>query len=423
MKRLLVVAAALILPLTMAPSAGAAAHGSLLGITRACTHGQARCFALVVTRNGAIVNAATPAALPAGYGPAQFHAAYNLPTLTPLIKNSTKRRHVRVAIVDAYDDATIQSDLSTYSTTFGLPQLPACSSSVKNSCFQKVNMGAPAGSAHAQGWDVEIALDVETVHAICENCKIVLVEAPDSSLFRLAAAEDKAASLASIVSNSYGSYTIDGSLSILDNDYQHPKKAIVVSAGDSGYGAAWPAVLNTVVSVGGTSLTLGSNNSYGSETAWGPTPSNAWGTGSGCGDGSVSGLSAIPAQPFQSGVANYAKTGCGTSRGDNDVAADADPYTGSAVYSNGWIQVGGTSLAAPLIAGVYGLKANASSVNYPASFLYAANGTPAFHDVTSGSNDALNYPIACDHSTTACEAAVGYDLPTGVGTPNGRAGF
>jgi hypothetical protein len=76
-----------------------------------------------------------------------------------------------------------------------------------------------------------------------------------------------------------------------------------------------------------------------------------------------------------------------------------------------------------LIAATFALKANVSSVAYPASLLYAKSGTAAFHDVTTGTNDALNYPIPCDHLTTACEAATGYDLPTGVGTPNGTGGF
>ena len=101
---------------------------------------------------------------------------------------------------------------------------------------------------------MEIALDVETVHAICQNCKIVLVEAKDNQFASLAAAVDRAATEAGIISNSYGSYGFDGSSGkAFDKHWNKPNHAMVVSAGDSGYGAAYPAGLNTTISVGGTS--------------------------------------------------------------------------------------------------------------------------------------------------------------------------
>jgi subtilase family serine protease len=404
---------------------GVSAASSPWGAARVCTSGQIRCLALVVTHDGRRFRAATPAALPAGYGPAQYHTAYHLPALTPIVKTTGLHKNVTVAIVDAYDDATIYQDLTTYSQTFGLPVLAQCSSTVTTSCFQKVNQGAPAGSAVASGWDLEIALDVETVHAICENCKIVLVEGSSDSLISILAAENNAEGRASIVSNSFGSYGDDGSQGVFDTFFNAPGKAIVVASGDSGYGVSWPASLNTVIAVGGTSLTLGANNSYASETVWGPDGTHNWGSGSGCASGAVSGLASVAAQPFQAAVANYANTGCGSFRGDNDVAANADPHTGSAIYASGhgWLQVGGTSLAAPLIAGVFGLKGNAGTATYPASLLYAKAGTPAFNDITTGSDDAGQDPIACNTSTTACQAAPGYDLPTGVGTPHGTNGF
>ena len=385
-----------------------------------CTTGQLRCMAIALTRNGHIMHAASPAALPAGYGPANYHTAYNLPTTSS--KNQT------VAIVDAYDDASIYTELKNYSTTFGIPVPPKCTTSVTTSCFKKINMGAPAGSAVSTGWDVEIALDVETVHAICQNCKIVLVEAVNNQFSNLEAAETKAAAAAPIVSNSYGSYGQDGSEGATDdNFYNHPKKAIIVSAGDSGYGVSWPAALNTVVSVGGTTLKLTSGGAYKSEIAWGPDAfGDEWGTGSGCASHSVGAVAAEPAQAFQTAVANWAATKCGTNRGDNDVSANADPNTGSAVYvksQGGFIVVGGTSLAAPLIAGVYALNGNETTTNYPASFLYSHAGTSSFRDVKSGSDDAGNWPIACPAASTQCVAKAGYDLPTGVGTPNGITGF
>lgn len=384
-------------------------------------------MALVRTRDGRRIHAASPFLLPSGMGPADYHAAYGLPTLTPLKSGSTTaHRPITVAIVDAWDYAYAYSDLTTYSQTYGLPVLPKCSSTITTSCFQKINMGAPAGSARSTGWYIEMDLDIQTVHAICQNCKIVLVEAASDDGYVMANAVNRAARAASIVSNSYGSYDIDGSLGSVDGAYNHPNKAIVVSSGDAGYDVSWPASLNTVVTVGGTSLHMNADGTYGGETVWGPpTIQNSGGTGSGCANGASGLYPAVPAQPFQTGVANWAATGCGTSRGDNDVSAVADPDTGAAIYTHwdGWWTVGGTSLSAPLIAGVFALKGNATSVPYPASLLYAKAGTSAFNDITTGSNDTGVAAVPCDHRTTACTAAPGYDLPTGVGTPHGIGGF
>lgn len=404
--------------LLVAGTGGVASAGGTMGAERVCTTGQLRCFALVVTRDGQRVRAASAKALPEGLAPADYHRAYNLPRRAP-------SGRVTVAVVDAYDDTTILRDLNTYSRQFGLPAMQACSARVTLSCFRKVNMGAAKSSAVSTGWDVEIALDVETVHAICQNCRIVLVEAKNSNITSFAAAVDRAATEARIISNSYGAYGLDGSNGAsFDSHWNKPKHAMVVASGDSGYGAAYPAGLNTTIAVGGTRLTLSANGGYGSERAWGPDATHAWGTGSGCMNGSVTGAPAVAARVFQRSVAGYATTGCGSTRGLNDVAANADPHSGSAVFatSQSWITVGGTSLAAPLIAGVFALKNNVASAAYPAALLYTHAGGTAFRDVKSGTDDAGNYALPCA-STSACDAVAGYDLPTGVGTPNGIGGF
>jgi subtilase family serine protease len=266
------------------------------------------------------------------------------------------------------------------------------------------------------GWDVEISLDVQAAHEICENCKIMLVEATSPSTADLGTAVDTAvAKGANVVSNSYGSYTT-GSLGTggAASYYDHPGHAIVVSAGDSGFGPAFPADLNTVVSVGGTNLQLGAGNAYAGESVWNNGPGQD-ATGSGCDNGSH-------ARSWQTALSSWASTGCGAFRAMNDVSADADPNTGAAVYDSawGWMQVGGTSLAAPLIAGVYGLAANASSKSYPAAIPYAHAGS--LHDVKSGNDLPGNASLTCSASLQ-CNAATGYDLPTGLGTPNGIGGF
>jgi len=83
--------------------------------------------------------------------------------------------------VDAYNDPTIASDLNTYDTQYGLP---TCTTS--NGCFTKVNQtGGTSYPKNNAGWALEISLDVETAHEICQTCKILLVEATSNSLSNL----------------------------------------------------------------------------------------------------------------------------------------------------------------------------------------------------------------------------------------------
>lgn len=360
----------------------------------------ARCFAHVITDSRGVPATTT---LPAGYGPTQFHGAYSLPTTTSVTQT--------IAIVDAYDDPTIRGDLTRYDEVYGIPNLPTCSSTITKSCFMKVNQNGAASPLPSKnsGWALEISLDVETAHQICQNCKVVLVEASSSSDANLDAAEQTAVKLgASEISNSWGSSgEYSGELS--ENAFfNHKGIAIVVSSGDEGYGRfGFPAASPDVIAAGGTTLTLGPGNTYGSEKTWS-------GSGSGCS------LFFSP-QSWQPLASGWSATGCGTSRGIADVAADADPNTGAAVFDttkydghSGWFQVGGTSLASPLIAGVYALAGNASSVSYPASIAYAH--PSALHDVTTG-------PATGKCTTTACEAGAGYDGPTGLGSPDGLGAF
>jgi subtilase family serine protease len=374
-----------------------------------------RCFAHVVTRpNG------TPATtvLPAGYGPAQFHGAYALPAT---IQGSTPQT---IAIVDAYDDRNIRGDLTTYDSTFGIPDLPTCATPTSGgACFAKVNQNGVAGSypSSNSGWDLEIALDVETAHQTCQSCKILLVEASSSSSANLDSAEDTAYRLgATEISNSWGT-TSEYAGEVAENSahFNHPGVAITVAAGDNGYNKfGFPAASPDVIDVGGTTLTVNNSNgnySWAGESTWS-------GSGSGC-------SAYFPAQNWQTSALNWTLTGC-SSRGVADVAADADPNTGAAVYDSvkyygqtGWFQVGGTSLASPLIAAVYALADNAATTAaYPAgtTSLYPAAlpyGDPtALHDVTAG-------PTTGSCGTTACTAGAGYDGPTGIGTPNTLAAF
>jgi subtilase family serine protease len=349
--------------------------------------GYASCNALV--RSDVATSAKSlraEAVAPSGLSPANLQSAYKLPS-------STAGSGQTVAIVDAYNAPNAEADLATYRSQYGLP---ACTTA--NGCFKKVNQtGGTSYPATDAGWAQEISLDVDMVSAVCPNCKIVLVEATSPSFANLGTAVNTAARLANVISNSYGGS--DASDSSYGSYYNHPGKAITVSSGDAGYGVEYPASSHYVTAVGGTSLKTASSTRGWSETAWS-------GAGSGC-------SSYNTALTGQSGL-----TGC-SRRAVADVSAVADPATGVAVYDStayqgqsGWMIFGGTSVAAPIIGGVYGLAGNAASVdnNYP----YSHSGS--LFDVTSGSNGTCT-------TTKWCKAGAGWDGPTGLGTPNGTGAF
>lgn len=391
------------------PSTGTQAMPVLQNNVRAACGGPviegfARCFALIrtdvggspparrsaVRRKAMVVGHRTVSASVApnanggpagGYGPTDLQSAYNLPT--------TGGAGQTVAIVDAYDDPNAESDLNTYRSYFGLA---ACTSA--NGCFRKVDQnGGTTYPAANSGWAGEISLDLDMVSAACASCNIVLVEANSASYADLDTAENRAAALgATEISNSFGG----GEVNAGDNAYNHAGIAITASAGDSGTGASQPCSYSTVVCVGGT--TLSSDPYYGwSETAWS-------GSGSGC--------SAQVAKPSW-----QTDTGC-TMRSEADIAAVADPQTGVSVYdsyqSAGWQVVGGTSASSPIIASVYALAGNASTIN-PAQKIWSDAGFSTF-DITSGSNGTCSISYICN-------AGPGYDGPTGWGTPNGVGAF
>jgi len=347
--------------------------------------GSARCHAHVVTDGRGQPNATTS---PTGYGPAQFHGAYQLPATTATVQT--------IAIVDAFDDPNIESDLAVYNSTFGLPP---CTTA--NGCFLKVNQNGSASGPFPRtnsGWALEISLDVEIAHAICQNCKIILVEADSNSFANLSAAVDMAARLGANVISDFFFNDKSSTETASDVHYNHPGAAITASSGDNGFGVEYPAASQFVTAVGGTTLRVDANNNRLSETVWS-------GAGSGC-------------SAFEPKPAWQTDAGCAR-RTVADVSADSDPNTGAAVYDTvrlqgqqGWFQVGGTSLAAPLIAAVYALAGNGSAVTY-GSFPYAH--TNFLFDVVSGSNGTCG--------TYLCNGGTGYDGPSGLGTPNGTGGF
>jgi subtilase family serine protease len=360
-------------------------------VCAAAQPGMARCHAHVVTdsRGTPLSTPAQPSALrrtnlPQGYGPSDLRSAYAI--------TATGSPTTVIAIVDAYGYTNAEADLATYRSTFGLP---ACSSA--SGCFTKVNQNGSTTGLPAQdtGWAQETALDLDMASAMCPNCRILLVEASTTAFTSFGAAENTAARLgAKVISNSYGGG--EGGSQSIETAYNHPGVAITVSTGDDGYGVEFPASSPHVTAVGGTSLLRAANARGWSETAWADA-------GSGC--------STVYAKPA------WQTDPLCTRRMAADVSAIADPQTGVAVYgpvnsrSSAWQIYGGTSVAAPLIGGVYAV--NGGTVNY-GSNPYANLG--ALNDVTSGTNGRCG-------GTYFCTAGTGYDGPTGLGTPKGSAAF
>jgi hypothetical protein len=354
------------------------------------TAGHMACLALVRTNVKPRRRAAHPDAIPAGvgYGPADLQSAYLLPS-------SAAGSGQTVAIVDAFNDPNAASDLATYRSAAGLP---ACGAG----CFSVVNQNGAASplpqNAGTTGWDVEESLDIDMVSAICPLCHILLVEASSPTTQNLGTAVNSAVSLgAKYVSNSYGGSESASDPTFDTEFYNHPGVAVTASAGDSGFGVEYPAASQFVTAVGGTSLNTAANARGWTETVW---------------NGSGSGCSAVDAKPSW-----QADTGCAR-RTNNDVSAVADPNTGVAVFDTfsqgGWLEVGGTSASSPIIASVFALAGTPGAGTYPSSYPYSH--TANLFDVTSGSNGACS-------PAYLCTGEVGYDGPTGLGTPNGTAAF
>ncbi len=382
-----------------AAAAAAAGNG---GMRAACPHapaGDERCFALFAPQSR--VNAAIAAGVlgaasdPSGLSPADIAAAYKLPV--------RRNPHQTVAVVEAYRTPDLAANLAVYRSHYGLG---ACKEST--GCLRVVNEKGNAeplpASAVPSGWDIETMLDVSMVSAVCPHCKILVVEARNDSVANLAAAENTAARLgAQVISNSYGTQE-SGFSQVYADDYDHPGHVIVVSNGDNGFTAAnFPANLTTVTAVGGTELARAHNARGWTEQVW----NNSAGAGG-------SGCSAYVAKPAWQHDPHCAMRTVG------DVAAVAWNIPIYEKLQGGWLTVGGTSVSAPLIAGVYALAGNAATV--PLGYEYAHAGS--LFDITEGNNDWFNGAggATCGYDYL-CVAKKGYDAPTGMGTPDGTGAF
>jgi subtilase family serine protease len=332
----------------------------------------------------------------AGFSPAQVAHAYGFDQLGKVAGKAANGAGQTIAIVDAFDDATIASDLQTFDSRFGLPAPPS---------FKKVDQQGggklPSASPPGDDWTVEESLDVEWAHAMAPGANILLVEANSDDLNDLLTAVSYAGSASgvSVVSISWGSSEfaqetqLDG---YFTTPAGHGNVSFVAAAGDNGTPGLWPAYSPNVVAVGGTSLQTSASGSYRSEIAW------SFGGG---------GPSQFEREPgCQAGVQSSG------ARTIPDVAYNADPNSGFAIYDTldpyvtggGWDVIGGTSAGTPQWAALLAI----ANQQRAASHLPALRAAVAdlyqlpmadFHDVTTGTN--------------GFSAGPGYDLVTGRGTP------
>ncbi len=345
---------------------------------------------------------------PVGYTPAQIRKAYGFDQIKLPGNIAGDGTGMTIAIVDAYDDPNILTDLQQFDRQFGLPDPPS---------FKVVNQ---TGGTQLPGvdpfgqWAAEIALDVEWAHAIAPKANILLVETNDSLLTNLFAGVTYAASQPGVVAISMswggGEFSSETSFdNMLKTPTGHAGITFLVASGDFGAPPSYPATSPNVVAVGGTTLFLNPDNSYKNEIGWGNGAQSSFLGGSG------GGVSLYEAQPaYQNGVVTQSTT----KRANPDVALNADPNTGYAVYdsfTNGsltpWEQVGGTSAAAPIWTALVAIADQGRALVNLAPYdglndlLPALYKLPAadFHDITAGNN---GFP-----------AGPGYDLITGIGTP------
>ncbi len=344
----------------------------------------------------------TPASLACVYGLVPVANGCNPTIVTQVSALGSKA----IAIVDAYDYPTAAADLQVYSTQFGLPAITADN-------FQVTWVGATKPKVDPTGgWEGEEALDIEMVHALAPNAKIILVEAKSASTADLVAAEKLAIQLVAAagggeVTNSWGGgETSNENSTASQNIFKGTNVTVFASAGDAP-GTEWPSVMNNVVGVGGTTINRDASFNYINQTTWSISKNSSTGGG----------LSKfVPIPSFQSAVSGVV----GTKRGVPDIALIGNPSSGVWTYTSqpgtytGWQVYGGTSVAAPLAAAVVNAAGSfAASTTAELATIYANYGVTAnYTDITSGK--CLNAPSK--------NASVGYDLCTGIGAPIGLAG-
>jgi subtilase family serine protease len=366
------------------------------------------------------------------YSPAQIRAAYGLSALPVTGATLTAAQAAQLGagqtiyIVNAKHNPNVAAELTAFNQKFGLPtcstQAIATTATLPlpvapvSGCQLSIVYNTAAGAmtsvvpAYDAGWATEISLDVQWAHATAPLARIILIEAADASLNNLLGGIKLANAMgAGVVSMSFGA--LEGSwTSSVDSVFSAGNMTYLAATGDTGAAVSWPAVSTKVLAVGGTSLTYSGTGTR-SESVW---------------SGTGGGISLYTLKPtYQTNA--VPGIGSFSGRAVADVSFNADPATGQyvAVMTPGsaavsWISAGGTSLATPQWAGLIAIANSAralsakAALGSPHAVLYgqiaAVPGTYAstFADITKGLNGTC----------AVCLSAIGYDTPSGLGTPN-----
>lgn len=367
------------------------------------------------------------------YAPADLKTAYFIPTFGGLVPQT-------VAIFE--QGGIVKSDVTTFETKYALPAVPITVKGVAGSDIK------PNG-----GTIVEVDLDIESIIGINPSVKEIQVYVADYQTTDFSVGlvdtfdEVATAGKAQTLSVSYGTDEAIQGLTAAQNEDAALVECglagvtVVVSAGDDGaYGRSGantnPATLNApdpgsqplVTCVGGTTLFTYASEQYLGEEVW-----NDLGIGDGSTGGGVSSFWGLPS--YQPAALVTSNGGSSTARNVPDVGALANPLTGFGVYTKsagGWIQIGGTSLAAPLWAGYisilnsglqYLTGVTTPEVGFFNPILYLALGNSDFpagflYSVLDGSNGNLDL-----YGTAGYNAGPHYNNCTGLGSLWGPSGY
>jgi subtilase family serine protease len=420
------------------------------------------------------------------YTPQAIQSAYNL---GPLYEAGFDGSGMTIAIVDAYGSDTMAHDLHVFDQAFGLQPMcgeegVTCAAGMPTFSVLSLN-GSPATKAQPgkgthqedkSAWALEVALDVETSHAIAPKANILLVTSPTAETLGVQGfptmmnAEQYVVDhhLANVISQSFASaedaFGSSASLRTLRHAYVSAAANGVTVLGSSGDGGTanarkspvgkggtlipgptveWPASDPLVTGVGGTYLCTDPL----ADTNDPRTSYFVSGIGAKCGSDTFNpnhnldevawtfsggGFSHVFSKPAYQDALPAGSTAIGSMRGVPDVAFQASAATGALVYlslppdgggsnvgQTGWYDIGGTSLSCPQWAGLVAIadQINGGGLGLINPALYKIGADPTryandFYDV------ATNNTNQGDPSIPGYPATTGWDPVTGLGTPN-----
>ncbi len=332
-----------------------------------------------------------------GLTPAQLTAAYGLSSIGLATSSGTVKLDgsgQTIALIEAYHDPYLQSNLQTFDNTFHLPA-------------PTLYVADQAGHLSNPSWELEESMDVEWAHAIAPGAALLVVEASSQSLHSMVNAVKAARGTPGVdvisMSWAFPEFAKEAAYnSVFTTPAGHQGITFVAASGDSGPvgGAVWPAAVPTVLVVGGTSLGVEPDGRYDSETAW---------------FDSSGGYSRYEAEPgFQRSMQGTGR------RSTPDVAFDGDPATGVQVYDTlpftgqgTWQLVGGTSLGAPSWAAIIAIADEGRAIQGTGSLDGAAQTLPALYALPSTVFNAV--------APLPAQPGGGANTSTGRGTPSGTS--